>query len=327
MLGRYLFYDFRLSVNDSRSCGICHEPAKGYTDGFVVSVGAFDDPVNRNALSLVNVGYREILTWRDPSQTTLEHQMNIPLSGDNPVEMGMTIELFAERFEAIDLYPPLFLAAFPKEPSPLNLANAIKAIAVFERTIVGDDTPYDRWLTGDEDALDASARRGMDLFFSEALHCDRCHGGLFFDASTNEQGEETNRHGYFNTGLYDLDGQGAYPQSAEGLITQTGLPEDMGVFRVPSLRGVTTSGPWLHDGSALFLEDVLDSYARAGRQIHSGDRAGDGAMNPYKSDLITGFEMSLQDRSDLLDFLDALTDESVLTRAELQDPYEDDEES
>jgi len=326
ILGRYLFHDFRLSVNESRSCGICHEPAKAFTDGFVVSVGAFDDSVNRNALSLINVGYRENLTWQDPTQNTLEHQMYTPLSGDNPVEMGMTEALFVERFEAIDLYPPLFEDAFARESDPLSLANAIKAIAVFERTIVGGDSPYDRWLTGEVDALDESAQRGKELFFSEALHCNRCHGGLFLDATVSEWGEQTSRHGYFNTGVYNLDGEGAYPEEFPGLITQTGQAQDMGVFRVPSLRGVTHSGPWLHDGSALFLQDVLDAYARGGRLIESGERVGDGASNPYKSELVTGFEMSEQERADLLAFLGALTDESVLTRPELQTPFQEDQD-
>mgnify|MGYP006064179729 CR=1 FL=1 len=186
---------------------------------------------------------------------------------------------------------------------------------------MGGDTPYDRHLLGDESALSDAQVRGMALFFSDALRCSRCHGGIFFDAPTDEDGTVTDTHGYFNTGLYNVDGDGSYPEAEQGLYALTGIPEDMGRFRTPSLRGVAVSGPWTHDGTVLFLEDLIDAYARGGRLISSGPTPGDGAENPYKSELVSGFSMTDDDRADLLAFLGALTDTEALYRASLVTPF------
>lgn len=320
-LGRYLFYDVRLSVNRLRSCGICHEPALGFTDGFVQAVGTTDEKHTRNTLSLINVAWREQLTWRDPSVTHLEAQLLTPLMGTEPVEMGMNEALLVRRLAYTDLYPPLFAAAFPEDPDPITLENVGLALSSFQRTIIGGTSPYDRLLLGDDEALSPAARRGMALFFSDDLKCSRCHGGVFLDQPTDADGSPTDAHGYFNTGLYNVDGEGSYPEAEQGLIALTGEPSDMGRFRTPSLRGVETSGPWTHDGTVLFLEDLIDAYARGGREVLSGPTPGDGATSPYKSDLLTGFTLTGTDRADLLAFLSSLTDEGLLTRASLATPF------
>ena len=320
-LGRYLFYDVRLSVNGQRSCGICHEQAIGFTDGFVQAVGATGEKHTRNTLSLVNVAWRGALTWRDPSVTCLEDQLATPLMGEAPLEMGMTEALLVERLAGSTLYPPLFDAAFPGDPDPIRLETVGLALSAFQRTIFGGDSSYDRYLLGDDTAMSPAALRGMALFSSDALKCARCHGGVFFEQATDEAGVLLDGPVYANTGLYNIDGDGGYPPEEVGLLAATGAPEDMGRFRVPSLRGVTTSGPWTHDGTVLFLSDLLDAYARGGRLVQSGPHPGDGALSPLKSELVAGFSMTDAERDDLLAFLAAISDASVLERASLATPF------
>ena len=317
-LGRYLFYDFRLSVNGKRSCGVCHEDKKGFTDGFVRALGAYDDPHPRNTLSLTDVAWRENLGWTRLAPEDLEHQLLSPLTGEQPIlEMGMTEDLLVERLEATELYPPLFEAAFPDEP--ISLETTGKAIASFERTLISGTSPYDDFLQGGQ--LDPSAERGRELFFGDEALCSRCHGGLWLDSPTSPTGRVTARHGWFNTGLYDIDGHGSYPEIEQGLYAETGLREDMGRFRTPSLRNVALSGPWTHDGSVGDLGDLLDAYARGGRDVQSGPNPGDGANNPFKSPLVDGFPMSPGDREDLLAFLEALTDRAMVEDPALQNPF------
>lgn len=314
-LGRYLFYDVRLSINGKRSCGICHEQAIGFTDGFVQAVGATGEKHTRNTLSLLDVAWRSALTWRDPDLRHLEEQLLTPLMGTEPLELGMSEALLIERLSETELYPPLFSAAFPDDAEPLTLDNVGRALASFQRTIYSGDTPYDRYLLGEPDALSAAEAQGMALFFGDRLKCSRCHGGLFLDQPTDGSAP------YANTGLYDIDGAGGYPPDETGLHALTGAPSDMGRFRIPSLRGVTTSGPWTHDGTVLSLSSLIEAYARGGRLIESGPFPGDGAQNPHKSPLVSGFSLSPAEQDDLLAFLGALSDTTALTRDDLATPF------
>lgn len=318
-LGRYLFHDFRLSVNSERSCGICHEPAKAFTDGFSRAIGTTGEIHTRNTLSLINVGYREQLGWQNPEMRRLEDQWHVPMFGDDPVEMGLSASMLIERLSTIELYVNLFDLAFPEESMALNEANVGRALASFQRTIVGGDSPYDRWLLGDDSALNSSALQGMLHF--ERLGCERCHGGLFFDQPDASATGDFARHGYENTGLYNLDTDGGYPLSETGLHAETERPEDIGKFRIPGLRGVALSGPWSHDGTQLSLGDVIDAYARGGRLVHHPDYRGDGALNPNKSPLLTGFTITSEEKDQLVDFLSSLTDQQLIDRPDLQTPF------
>ncbi len=321
-LGRHLFHDFRLSVNEGRSCGICHEGKKAYTDGFVRAVGTTGQSHSRNTLSLINIAWRGPLTWRDPSVLELDAQLEVPLFGEHPVEMGMDPAGLVDRLSGISLYPPLFAAAYPDASDPLSMAHIASALVAYERLIISGDSPYDRWLLGEEGALSAQAEAGRQLFFSPALGCSGCHGGLFLDLPTDADGQPTaEQPDYLNTGLYNIDGQGGYPPEETGLFALTGQPEDMGRFRVPSLRGVARSGPWGHDGSIGDLGDLLDAYARGGRLLVGGQYPGDGAQSPLKDPRIAGFALSAADKAALLAFLDALTDEEALSRPFLQTPF------
>ena len=321
-LGRLLFHDFRLAVDDARSCGICHEGKKGYTDGFVKAVGALGDAHTRNTLSLLNLAWRGPLTWVDPTLTDPLEQMKVPLLGEHPVEMGTDPDTLPDRLAGIDLYPPAFAAAWPDDPSPITMEHVASALLAYERLIVAADTPWDRWLQGDDHALSPEALAGRDLFFSAELGCVQCHGGVFFDRPADLDGTVLDdRPLYVNTGMYNIDGEGSLPPDETGLHARTGRPEDMGRFRVPSLRGVAETGPWGHDGSFGSLEDVLDAYARGGRLLVGGPWPGDGATSPWKDPRIRGFSLSEQERGQLVAFLESLTDAGANAEPFLQTPF------
>jgi cytochrome c peroxidase len=201
------------------------------------------------------------------------------------------------------------------------MLNGVRSIAAFVRTINSFNAPYDRYMRGDAQAMSESAERGMDLFFSERLECFHCHGGFNFTDSTTHAGNDVDRVGYHNTGLYNLNGVGAYPADNTGLFDMTGEPRDMGRFKAPSLRNIAVTAPYMHDGSVATLEDVIANYERGGRRIEDGEQAGDGRLSPYKSEFISGFELSAGERADLLAFLESLTDDSVLTDPRFSNPF------
>jgi cytochrome c peroxidase len=320
-LGRRLFFDVRLSGNGKQSCGSCHEPAKAFTDGRATSLGSTGEAHPRGAMSLANVGYAAALTWANPILLTLEQQAVIPMFGDAPVELGMKDEAtLVARLAADAEYPAAFAKAFPGAEKPISLDHVTKALASFQRTIVSGDSPYDRYLRGDVSAITESQRRGGALFFSEKVECYHCHGGFAFSDSAVSEGSffELSFH---NTGLYDVDGKGAYPEPNRGLIDVTGKPEHMGRFRAPTLRNIAVTAPYFHDGSAKTLSDVIDHYAAGGRTIASGPFAGNGSKSPLKSDLLIGFTLTAQERQDLLAFLESLTDAAFLANPKFQDPF------
>lgn len=321
-LGRYLFYDTRLSVNGTTACASCHIQALAFTDGKPQSIGATGELHPRSAMSLVNAGYASRLTWANNLLDRLEDQALTPLLGDNPVEMGMAGRErdIAALLSADTLYSELVPEAFPRDADPYSVLNVVRATSAFVRSIVSFESPYDRFLRGDTLALSESARRGMSLFFSERLECFHCHGGFNFTDSTTHANANIERVGYHNTGLYNVDGNGAYPENNTGLFDMTGNRRDMGRFKAPTLRNIAVTGPYMHDGSIATLDEVLDHYARGGRNVTAGESAGDGRLSPYKSEFIRGFELSPDERADVLAFLHALTDERALTEPRWSNP-------
>ena len=322
-LGRRLFYDTRLSVNDTVSCGTCHLQALAFTDGKARSIGATGEVHPRSSMSLVNTAYASRLTWANQLLDRIEDQMLTPLFGDEPVEMGMAgkEDRILEILREDSAYSQLFPKAFPGEQDPYSIVGVVRAIAAFVRSIVSYDSPYDRYLAGDTDAISESAVRGMELFFSERLECFHCHGGFNFTDSTTHANSRIDRVGYHNTGLYNVDGAGAYPSSNTGLFDMTGNRRDMGRFKAPTLRNIAVTAPYMHDGSAATLDDAIAHYARAGRLIEQGGNAGDGKRNPYKSEFIRGFELSDGEHADLIAFLESLTDENLLSNPRWSNPF------
>ena len=167
-------------------------------------------------------------------------------------------------------------------------------------------------------ALSESALRGLDLFNSQRCECFHCHGGFNFTDNLMHGGTRIQFH---NTALYNIDGRGAYPEPNRGLYETTGEPRDMGHFRARSLRKITETGPYMHDGSIAGLDAVLDHYAAGGRTIESGPYAGVGSESPLKNVFIHGFTLSTDERADLLALLESLTDPVFLADPRFADPW------
>ncbi len=321
-LGRHLFFDPRLSLTRMISCADCHQQKFAFSDPRILSVGATGQFTRRNSMTLTNTAYNASYDWANPNVTTLEHQMLTPLFGEDPIEMGLSgrREIVMAELAADPLYQRLFPAAFRRDDDPINWVNSMRAIASFSRTIISGDAPYDKYVRGDAEAMTESAIRGFELFLSEKLECFHCHGGFnFTDASTHERDREPPSV-FHNTGLYNIDGLGAYPPGNEGLFSLSGKPGDMGRFKAPTLRNIALTAPYMHDGSIATLDGVIDHYQRGGRLVENGDLAGDGMLNPVKSEFVNGFELSAEERADLLAFLNALTDEDLANNPDLSNP-------
>ncbi len=317
-LGRHLFYDERLSGNGTQSCATCHLQELAFTDGLTVAEGSTGQAHARNSNGLTNVAYNSTLTWANPTLTELEVQILLPLFGDAPVELGATDDVLDLLADDADLVGR-FDTVFPDEG--ITWDTVVAALATFNRAMISGDSPFDQFAYGnDAEALSAAELRGMELFYSETLECHHCHGGFNFSEATTHADSVFDSELFHNTGLYNLDGEGAYPNNNPGVFDITGDPEDMGRFRPPSLRNVELTAPYMHDGSIETLEEVLDTYARGGRLIEEGAFAGDGAESPLKSGLVAGFSLSDAERSDLIAFLGSLTDQRFITDAAFSDP-------
>lgn len=325
-LGRHLFHDRRLSVDGTYACATCHRPELAFTDGRALARGVTGELHPRSAPTLTNVAYRPSLQWADPDLTRLENQVSGPLLGHRPVELGMRgreAELL-RRLEDDPRYRRLFVAAFPeKGETAISMRDLRRGLASFERTLVSTGSAWDRWtFGGDEGALSAAARRGLELFESARLGCSACHGGFNFSGPVNRAGAPPVLPKMFNVGLYDVDGDGAYPAVDTGLHRKTGRREDMGRFRVPTLRNVALTAPYMHDGSLPTLDAVMDHYAAGGRVIRSGLHSGDGRTSPFKDARISGFVLAPGERRDLLAFLDSLTDPGFVRNPRFSNPWE-----
>ena len=324
-LGRHLFYDKRLSADQTMSCATCHHQDKAFTDGRRFAKGISGQQAIRNAMSLTNVAYLPVLTWSNPLLTSMEAQALIPLFGEHPVEMGMAGKeaLLFERLKTEPVYQDLFREAFPKEAQSgeaelYSLSTVTKALASFQRRLLSFDSPYDRFrYGGDQAALSPKAMRGEALFFGEKMECYHCHGGLNFTDNIKHTRLPFPELGFHNTGLYNVDRKGAYPKGQTGIEEFTGVASDMGKFRTPTLRNIAKTAPYMHDGSEPTLAGVIrNHYARAGRA--GGQASG---PNPMRSELLVGFQVSEQEVQDLIAFLHALTDEGFLKDERLSDPW------
>jgi cytochrome c peroxidase len=322
-LGRYLFYDPRLSRNENTPCASCHLQELAFTDGRQVGVGTTGQLHPRNSPTLTNTAYNATLTWANPTLLVLERQIPIPIFGEFPIELGLTgyEEEALSRFHQDTLYQELFAAAFPDEEKPITFANITKALASFIRTLISGNSPYDQYINGDRNALSESAQRGMKLFLSEGLECHHCHTGFNFSLATVTANSTFPDSAFFNTGLYNVDGEGAYPTNNQGIYEITGKANDMGRFRPPTLRNIALTAPYMHDGSVATLEEVIQFYMDGGRVIEEGAYAGDGRTNPYKSGLVAGFTLTDQEIQDLIAFLESLTDTEFITDPRFSDPF------
>jgi len=293
-LGERLFFEPLLSADGNLSCSSCHKPEHVFSDTVAVSPGVYGRRGTRNAPSIVNAAYGESFFW-DGRAATLEDQVLHPIQAPN--EMDMSLDSVLQRLRGKPEYRERFTSAFPDgEVSAPNLA---RAIASYVRTLRSGDSPFDRFFTGDSTALSTEARDGFRLFVGRA-RCSLCHSG----PTLTDQS-------FHNTGVAWRDGMLA----DSGRAVVTGARDALGAFKTPSLRNVARTAPYMHDGSIATLEAVIDFYAAGGR--------GDGRNNPHKSERITGFTLTPRDRSDLIAFLESLTDPSFLNDPRFADPFAD----
>jgi cytochrome c peroxidase len=281
-LGRKLFYDTRLSRDNTVSCGSCHEPNKDFTDGHAVSSGAGGTLGLRNAPTVLNAAYLPVQFW-DGRAASLEDQSGSPMQ--NALEMDQNHMLTVFRINADPEYRILAQNTFGSPT--LNLTRVEKAIASFERTLLSGDSPFDRYqYGGDKSALSPSQIRGLAVFQDPARgNCATCHtigdhSAIFTDGKFHNIGVGVNDEGVIvDKGRFDL----------------TGNPSDMGAFRTPTLRNVALTPPYMHDGSEKTLKEVIDFYA------------GKGNSNPNLDPEMQKIHLSDQDRKDLVEFLKSLT--------------------
>lgn len=322
-LGRHLFYDTRLSGNRTFSCASCHKQDRAFADALPRGVGSTGEMHPRGSMSLANIAYSPALTWANPLMKQLEQQALVPMFGEDPVELGLSgldAELLA-RVRSEARYRTLFAAAFPGSDSAVTLQHITQAIASFQRTLISGRSPYDAYKRGVKMALNASARRGEELFFAEKTECFHCHGGFNFTGTVNYVGKGFVEVEFHNTGLYNIDGKGAYPAPNTGIEAVTNNPEDMGKFKAPSLRNIAVTAPYMHDGSIATLEEVIEHYNAGGRTIRTGPHAGVGADNPLKSEFIRPMGLTPQEKRDLVAFLRSLTDTTFLHDPRFANPW------
>ncbi len=248
-------------------------------------------------MSLVNVAYSAALTWGNPQLKTLEDQALVPMFGDHPLELGLREgDGLLPLLRSDPKYQALFQRAFPDEAARVSWENVTKAIACFERSIISARSPYDRYhYGGQDDAVSDSAKRGEILFFNQQLSCFRFHGGFNFSDATVSENNHAREIEFHNTGLYNIAGALSYP--------------------APDLGALYAR--WQHSHS----RSVIDHYAAGGRTISSGPHAGIGHNNPNKDPLVGGFQLSQQDRADLIAFLESLTDQEVLHDPRFANPW------
>lgn len=312
-LGRYLFYDPRMSVNGQQSCATCHRQELAFTDGRAGARGTTGQAHPRSSMSLVNVAYAPVLTWANPALDSLEEQALQPMLGVEPIELGLKghEQELLNRLKRDSVYQRLFAQAFPEPDDVYTLQNLTRALAAFERSIISMRSPYDRYRwDGDQSAISAAAKRGELIFSSsERGGCFQCHGGWNFTSiryagNRDRAGEDGLRVSFFNTGA------SSYPAPNRGIYEYTKRPEDIGRFRAPTLRNIAVTAPYMHDGSLATLEDVVDHYAAGGRYDH-----------PNKSRILRPFHLTDGEKRDLVEFLRSLTDEELLHDPRWSNPW------
>lgn len=239
-LGRRLFYDADLSIDGSMACSTCHVQRHAFADGNRTHPGVHGDPGRRNVPGLANLAWARSLTWGDPRLRTLEAQILIPVTGTDPVEMGMKGKEaeIAARLGRDACYVRMFREAFPETGGRIDIAAVGKAVASFERSLVSTDTRYDRWRAGDAAAITAEEASGARAF---GRACASCHAGPDLT------------DGRFHAVRFD--------SSDRGLGEITGRRADDGRFRTPGLRNVMLTAPYLHDGSAATVGEAIDRHA------------------------------------------------------------------
>lgn len=280
-LGRKLFFDPILSSDGTISCASCHKPELAFADNARVSRGVGGAEGHRNTPSVMNSLARVSFFW-DGRASTLEEQALLPI--ENPLEMNLPIATALERLNADPEYAKAFETLYGGPASAKSLG---RALAAFQKTLETANSPYDRYAHGDDEALSEAAKRGRHLFIGKA-NCASCHSGEDFTSDRFE-----------NIGLYNGE-----DLNDRGRADVTGRETDAGSFKVPSLRNVAVTAPYMHNGMFATLRDVIDYYNDPDTHVR--------AAKNRDAKLDKPLELSEQESADLEAFMHALTDDQFL---------------
>jgi cytochrome c peroxidase len=268
-LGKQLYFDPRLSTDNTVSCATCHDPKKGWSNGEQFATGVRSQVGGRNAPTIINAGYQYFQFW-DGRAKHVEGQALGPVQ--NPIEMDMKLDALLAKLNQIEGYRKQFEEVFGSEK--ITEEGVAKAIGAFERTVISGNAPYDRFKAGDESALSEAAKRGMTVFFNKA-QCSSCHAGPHFTDG-----------GFHNVGI----GMNK-PEPDVGRQAISNLLGDRGAFKTPTLREIARTAPYMHDGSEKTLEDVVEYYNKGGID------------NPQKDESIFPLNLTAEQKADLVTFL------------------------
>lgn len=276
-LGKQLYFDGRLSKNGAIACAFCHNPGTGWADPRQTSIGIGGGVGGRQAPTVLNTAFNHVQFW-DGRARSLEEQAIGPIH--NPIEMGETHENVVAKLNKIKGYQQQFRAVFGTD---VNLQGIAEAIAAYERTVISTNSAFDQYVMGDAKAIDESAVRGLALFKGKA-RCILCHGGPNF---TDNQ--------FHNLGVPQV---GPLKEDL-GRFSVTKAEKDKGAFKTPTLRSITETAPYMHDGAFKTLEEVIDFLN------------GGGGSNPNLSAMVKPLNLTAEEKADLLAFLKALTGEPI----------------
>ena len=282
-LGKRLFYEKALSLDSTISCASCHLPEAAFSDHNPISLGINGKLGNRNVPTLANIGYHPYF-FAEGGSPSLEMQMIGPICSDS--EMGFNTKLLVERLAGDKYYDSLAKVAYARN---MDLFVLTRAVGAFERSLISGNAPYDRFLQGDKTAISESAQRGFENFMGK-WGCASCHSGHLLSNFLFE-----------NIGLYE-----EYEDRGRVLVSLDSTDE--GKFKVPTLRNIALTYPYMHDGSIKTLEEVIEFYAQGGKK------------HPNKHMFVRKRKMSEQDKADLLAFMHSLTDSSFITNPAYLNP-------
>jgi cytochrome c peroxidase len=272
-LGKQLYFDTRLSKNNSVSCAFCHNPGTGFADARQFSIGAFGTAGGRQAPTVYNTGFIPLQFW-DGRAGSLEEQAIGPIH--NPVEMAEKHDTVVPKISKLPGYQKQFQLIFG---GGVSLQHIAEAIAAFERTIVSQNSAFDKYVMGDKGAMNEAAARGLDLFKGKA-RCILCHNGPNFTDNK-----------FHNLGVP----QAGLLKEDLGRYMVTRAEKDKGAFKTPTLRSVVETAPYMHDGVFKTLEEVIDFLDQGG------------GANPNLSPLMKPLGLTAEEKADLIAFLKALT--------------------
>ncbi len=276
-LGQKMFFDATLSIDSTVACVSCHRPPMAFTDRRAKSLGVEQRIGKRNAPSLINAAFLHHIN-KDGGVKSLDIQSLVPLEDEN--EMNITIPELVRRLNENPAYVSLSQEAYGRNPDAYVVT---RALASFVRSLVGGSSRYDAFLLGDSTAISQQEKLGLELFTGDRLNCDGCHSGVLLDGPIFE-----------NNGLYEH-----YEDLGRELISLDST--DRGKFRVPSLRNVMMTAPYMHDGSLKSIEEVITHYENFDRQLR-----------PMASEKLREFTLSSQEKEALIAFFRSLSDQKTL---------------